>query len=561
MEGTPNFTPENKTEKDTDDNKSEKKSSKKGRQIGGFVAGAEKAAEHVEKKEKVAKESASLLDKIFNPEKQATVLKPSETDGEKKPERGEKTPEVPPLSAQEQLVAEALAEEGEIDLRDIPAERDDEIVMEAVEMALKKQLAETDEATAAQDTQAAPVETTKMSEEEPEVSEPEPLDVTSPEAPAADDVENDETASASWGASSASGSSTVSAFPTGTVSAKRSTSPASSSPVVPPSSPTRPPFSRSRFAPGSAYTAPPAATTYTAPAVANTTITPTAAAGAIEDAEYYAYKRGRNKGLVTGLIVGGGIEHIRHKRREKKMERKFSAERKEQTKKIEDMRWDQVRETDAAAVREAAVAKFKTREYSPVATRPEPAKERYIQPAAEVMKQRAEIQSEIENKLAAERKESERVLSKAEQVELERQREQLALAQGHHIERSAWHNIEVDTHGKAVQESSFEYGHEYYKERAHETGPKSKQLIDGAAGEVALVAAALSGGEASSAADSTAGRSTTTAASRPDTIQSNDYQQKSVLKSITQPPTTPAGTAGWFVVLVVLLAIFAIVLF
>ncbi|QQS18883.1 hypothetical protein IPL68_02375 [Candidatus Saccharibacteria bacterium] len=305
------------------------------------------------------------------------------------------------------------------------------------------------------------------------------------------------------------------------------------------------------------YTTPPAANTILSPLTPNV-LNPTT----IEDAQEYAYRRGRNRGLVAGLIVGGGIEHIRHKRREKRMERKFAVERKDQGKKIENIRWDQIRETEAAKIREANAEKYRPIERAAPDIRPEAGRIAQAQSAAEVVRQKVEIQTEIEKKLEAERKETTRIISKAEQTEQERLHEQLELAQGHHIERSAWHNIEVDSHGKAVQETAFEYGHEYYKERGHETGPKTKQQVDTAAGEVALVAAALGGSGSGSSRDSIQGSSTQPHGTiSVQTHPGVPHKQQSFLKTVTTPPTTPAGTVGWFVALVVILAVLLIVVF
>jgi hypothetical protein len=259
--------------------------------------------------------------------------------------------------------------------------------------------------------------------------------------------------------------------------------------------------------------------------------------------------------------VGGGIEHIRHKRREKKMERKFASERKEQKKQVENLRWDQVREAEAAKIREAAAEKYRSIERTASIARPEVNRRLQTETAVE---QNRRGDSEMAKQLEAERKETQRVLTKAEQIEQERQREQLELAEGHRMERSAWHNIEVDSHGKAVQETSFEYGHEYYKERARETAPKTqqaKQHIDGAAGEVALVAAALSDGYAAgqgqtsshSGAVGTAAHTAQPQAAAASIPQANARQ--SIVKAVTTPPTTPGGTAAWFVALVVILAV------
>jgi len=146
--------------------------------------------------------------------------------------------------------------------------------------------------------------------------------------------------------------------------------------------------------------------------------------------------------------------------------------------------------------------------------------------------------------------------------------EKLELPKGHHIERSAWHNIEVDEHGKLAQETSFEYGHEYYKERSAEVGPKTRHQFDEAAGEVALVAAALHGSDKEQVKSSRTTQSfrtdagsvlqaTPSNAPKPqDKTASNSAPGQSVLKSLTSPPTTVAGTIGWFLALIVILGLY-----
>ena len=80
--------------------------------------------------------------------------------------------------------------------------------------------------------------------------------------------------------------------------------------------------------------------------------------------------------------------------------------------------------------------------------------------------------------------------------------ERLEIPQEHVLQSSAWHSIEIDKRtGRPVENPTFMYGREYYRERAHETGPVSRR--NAAAGEVALVAAARSGN--SSAGGTTAG--------------------------------------------------------
>ncbi|QQS20140.1 hypothetical protein IPL85_01660 [Candidatus Saccharibacteria bacterium] len=577
MEGAPISTPEDSSEKDSSDSKTEKKS-KKSREIGSIIAGAEKAAEKAEKKEKVAKE-VSLLDKLFSGEKLASETKPGEADREKVVEQSEMPAEEAPLSDAEERVAGSLQNEGEIDLRGIPPERDSAIIERAVSLATVEQAAED---TAKPQQEVPVVATTELdlpeyTEEAQEIPAAEVQAGTIVETAEDSDNEDDSTPAyttrtAASSRAAATSSTTGSGAAPVTPAAHAAAGAGGTRPPTPPppvgssaGSSARPLFPHRRYAAGTTYTAPLApGSVYTAPAAANTAVSAANVASAVEDAEYYAYKRGRNKGLVAGLIVGGGIEHIRHKRREKKMERKFAVERKQVTRNIENQRWDQIREAESAKVREAAAEKYRTVERPSAAIRPEANRTEQAQSAREIMQQRTEIKAEIEKKLVAEHKEAERVVTKAEQTEIDRQREQLELVQGHHIERSAWHNIEVDKHGKAVQETSLVYGHEYYKERAHETRPKSKQVIDGAAGEVALVAAVLAGGGGGSPPNngqSPAAQSSTASRSTSIPAQSSASQPKSLIKTITHPPTTPAGTAGWFIVLVVLLAVLAVVIF
>ena len=203
------------------------------------------------------------------------------------------------------------------------------------------------------------------------------------------------------------------------------------------------------------------------------------------------------------------------------------------------------REAEAAKVREAAAAKYRTVERPPATAPPEVNRTSQTEAAAE----RRQIEGEVKKQLEAEHKKEQQVLTKAEEIEEQRQRELLDIAQGNHVERSAWHNIEVDSHGKVVQETSFEYGHEYYSERAKEVDPKAKQHVDIAAGEVALVAAALSGG-ASASTTPPASPSARTARAVPSgqgqssaSAKPASAQPQSVLKTVTIAMQRPRNSA------------------
>ncbi len=565
------------SEKDSSGSKSSSKG-RGGRGLGGIVARAsERESEKAEAaKAEVAEKSKPILDRILGVKESTEAPTKSSETARDKPSPTEVAPEtLSPEQRAEESVVQALAGEGEINLRElsqVPESRDDAIVERAVEEVISQQTAEI---TAAEETSEAATEPEVQAEAEPNHESEATTPVAGAEAAVVPEPEDEEeptpgatTTTARSSSSSARPSSSATPSATGGSGGSGGRPPAPPAPPGPPVMPPGPPYRRPAanrvYNPNQTY----GPNGYAAPAAGNLApnlATPNALniGRTIENAEDYAYRRGRNRGLVAGLIVGGGIEHIRHKRREKRMERKFAAEQKEQGKKIENIRWDHIREAEAAKVREAHAEKYRLGERTNIAAGPEGNRAIQTPSTAEAVRQRAEIQAEIEKKLAAERKETSRVLSKAEQIEQERLREQLELAQGHHIERSAWHNIEVDSHGKAVQETAFEYGREYYKERGHETGPKTKQQVDAAAGEVALVAAALGGSGASSSEGGSQGPSnrSQSSSSMRQVQPGAPAKKQSLLKTVTTPPTTPAGTVGWFIALVIILVVLVIVVF
>ncbi len=397
-----------------------------------------------------------------------------------------------------------------------------------------------------------------------------------------------------------------------------------------------------------------------------------------------AYRQGRRRGFVAGLVVGGGTDYLIQRRRRKRMQRHHEKTQKEQAKThekaLEDIRWDRVREQQAQKARDeafhpvitaennaavpaaVAAAPEQTRSerparlYETTAAAPTQAPETKAAPTAEnrqalkvaqeklssaprtfgesfvspfiaagvaagsvVERLKAERPESVPlqdhgegHQTAAKKREQERLrqISENEKADIEKIKAALEGGEGHRIEQSAWHNIEVDKHGKAVDDGSLEYGHEYYQERAHETGPKIKQQIDEAAGEVALVAAALSGDDTAQAGrrtESGSDRTSVLADSRSEQAYQaaaqelrggsrrgksgslsdrepgaggaagafhsgggsgkfaprdwhDDPPQRSALKSVMSPPTTAAGTIGWAIVLVVLIAVFVILL-
>ena len=201
---------------------------------------------------------------------------------------------------------------------------------------------------------------------------------------------------------------------------------------------------------------------YTPPTVSSPDITQTSFGGEqlvtkkeAEDAAYYAARAAQNRGVATGLLVGGAYEHFKHKRREKRQEKRF----KQQSKQLQE------------------------------------ARQNYDFGLQEQARSDQRIET-LERQLGAEKRfENQARPEKLPQAVAKRPKpdpsiERLpAIPADHRLETSAWHSIEVDSKtGKAVENPAFEYGHEYYRERAAEATPKAQ--LGAAAGEVALVAAA-----------------------------------------------------------------------
>lgn len=532
MEQTPDFTAAESL-KDSDDDDVEKskdtkptrgaeRGKEKAKELGSIIAADQRTPD----KGKVVEKSKSLFGQVI--EQTGVVADKSELLA-----IDEATEQ---LSSDEQQVAEELAMEGEIHLHDaveaIPEERDALIIEEALEIA-----AEHDESAKLAAEATPEITTTELSAPDDELAveqhsdeAQEPSEIESeiasdeeelPEPPRVNPTQSAQPSSAGAGSRGGSSSGRGGTPPP---------SPVFSGPLVAPmpALPRRPQFGAPQTAPELLVNDP--------------EHTQVAVDRRVEDAESVAFRRGRNRGLVAGLLLGGGIEHIRHRRRERRMERQFAEERKQQQKQVENMRWDQVREAESAKIREAATERQRNIEQTRSTVQTE--KEQAV---------RSET-SEQEKRVADEKH---RAAMQAEKEAQQHETEHLDIAEGHHIEQSAWHNIEVDQQGHAVQESSIEYGHEYYKERSQETAPKHRQQFDEAAGEVALVAAALN--------ESGTPRTGAQTGSDPSLVgpdaqrqPTNRRRDDSVIKKLTSPPTTPAGTVGWSIALLIIVVVFVL---
>jgi hypothetical protein len=279
----------------------------------------------------------------------------------------------------------------------------------------------------------------------------------------------------------------------------------------------------------------------------------------VEDAEYYGRRQGRREGLFAGLVVGGGIEHIRHKRREKRMEKRHNEVVKKHEQLAENAKWDNIRERDAEKTRAEFAAKFapaekpkglqRVPEVTATSTTPE-------RPITTVVRESHELRSaaaveRIKHEITRETTKIER----AAEVENERRHETLDVPEGHRVERSAWHTVELDEHGHPVENSVLEYGKEYYRERAHEAAPVDKATVKSAAAGVAMAGVSASLNDSQSHAD-------VSKASTPPAPQGivTEGQAKKALKAVTSPPTTPTGTIIWGAVLLVILIILSFIL-
>ncbi len=218
---------------------------------------------------------------------------------------------------------------------------------------------------------------------------------------------------------------------------------------------------------------------------------------AIAEAEYYGRQRGRGEALVGGIIIGALIEHFRHKGRERKMEKLAKQTEQKQAKEIAGLKTDaleRARKAEAERHQQKAAAK-----------------EQLASTARAQISEAAALKHAQEVKRYAEQQEHQKAelidRLNAQAAEQEKQEAERELNQGSHIETSAWHAIEVDKSGHAVQETAIEYGHEYYQERAHEAGPKDVVSRDTVTGAAALTAATLvqSGGQAGVGGSGSAG--------------------------------------------------------
>lgn len=246
---------------------------------------------------------------------------------------------------------------------------------------------------------------------------------------------------------------------------------------------------------------------------------------ALAEAEYYGRQRGRGEALVGGIIIGALIEHFRHKGRERKMEKLAKQTQEKQAKEIAGLKTDaleRARKAEAERYQQKAAAKEQLASTAR-AQISEAAALKHAQEVKRYAEQQEHQKAELIDRLNAQA---------AEQEQQESERE---LKPDSHIETSAWHAIEVDKSGHAVQDTAIEYGHEYYQERAHEAGPKDVVSRDTVTGAAALTAATLvqSGGQAGVGGSGSTG------------VPSAHQQTNAAAQDDSQPLAAPEDTENY----------------
>lgn len=210
---------------------------------------------------------------------------------------------------------------------------------------------------------------------------------------------------------------------------------------------------------------------------------------AVEQAAYYARRRGRGEGLIGGIIIGGLVEHFRHKSRERKMEKRAKQESQKQNKRFEELESQHYRlKTDQLeAARKAQAEQYQRKAETKVQIE---TTARLQMSEAEAIKRSQELKHTVESQEKEKAELIERLNAQAaEQEKIES--EQLLKNSENRIETSAWHAIEVDKQGHAVQDTDIAYGHEYYKERAREVAPTDVTTRDSVTGAAAIAAVTM----------------------------------------------------------------------
>ena len=283
----------------------------------------------------------------------------------------------------------------------------------------------------------------------------------------------------------------------------------------------------------------------------------------LEDAVYRATKVGQNRGVLAGLLAGAGFEHIRHRRREKKAEKRYKAQDKKNQANQQAYKFsleEQQRQKHAVERRlanaERNLAGTEQRLKDAMQTN---------QTMGEVRRQTAVEEHPLP--LGTERRfidtlhQKERSGVVPEQPDTADQ--QATVPSDRRRESSAWHSIEVDAKtGKPVETPTFQYGREYYRERASEKRPVQQRHA--AAGE-AMLAAAIAAGQQSSATsgkDNAASLLNVPSATMqgPPPSQAKQNAPKTTSRDLVSASRTSAPLWPWILALLVVIMCLVLIL-
>ena len=241
-----------------------------------------------------------------------------------------------------------------------------------------------------------------------------------------------------------------------------------------------------------------------------------------EEQAMYAQRRGVGSGVASGLVLGWWLRGRRAKRREKRAAKKHKAEVRKLEKAQESQRWVAEAQGEKQAETERKLQYMERR-------RQETQTEYRAAEAAASAEQLARKQ------LEAQRTPEINLSRVAEQPA-----EQIEVPDGDRLKRSEWLTTQVDVRtGRPVEQPSFHYGREYYRERAAENMPIAHR--NAAAGEVALVAASIDNGRPAGKSDDAAGGATSPQA-QPQGAQSTAHIPDAT--SSGPPPQIPRTRSG-----------------
>lgn len=218
-----------------------------------------------------------------------------------------------------------------------------------------------------------------------------------------------------------------------------------------------------------------------APAPAAANIAPVAAPHSGPERTRTAERGWDAKSLWAGIIIGGVIEHVRHKRKQKRRDKVHAGQVKE-LQKGHQATQEQLRQTEAKAERtKTSLEKQLDRLKQLVVPIPVPTPPRPERPQMQQTVPKYEAPAPVPRQAQAERASANPLLAPLPanpetktplpQNAPEKQNPDIApeIPKDHKVESSAWHHIEIDKKtGKAVEAPTVAYGEEFKREQHQE---------------------------------------------------------------------------------------------